>query len=83
MAVMKTKYTAVYDYGMGGLCAVISASSKGEIVEKFPMLEVFDAPPTWMSTAEYDRIAATNSFDIDDDSPDWLKTAMMERRQPQ
>jgi hypothetical protein len=33
MAVMKIKYTAVYDYGMGGIWAVISASSKGDIVE--------------------------------------------------
>jgi hypothetical protein len=83
MALMKMKYLAVYDYGMGGIWTVISANSKGDIAEKYPMLEAVDAPPSWMSTVEYDRIAATRSFDIDDDPPDWLKTAMMERRQPQ
>jgi len=77
---MKIKYTSVYDYGMGGIWAVILASSKGDIVEKYPVLQVFDIPPDWMSTVEYNKIAATSSFDIDDDPPDWLRTAMMEPR---
>jgi hypothetical protein len=38
---------------MGGIWAMILASSKGDIVEKYPVLQGFDIPPDWMSTVEY------------------------------
>jgi hypothetical protein len=70
---MKKKYLAAYDYGTGAVWAVITATSKEAIIAKYPVLEVFDEPPSWMSSMQYDRIFSTSSFDLDDEPPDWLK----------
>lgn len=75
---MKTKFLAVYDYGTGGVWAVVAAESKDEIVEKYPVLTIFDERPSWMTAEDYGSIVATASFDIEDEPPMWLVTAMRE-----
>jgi hypothetical protein len=63
---MKKKYLVVYDYGMGGLWAVITARSNEEIAQKYPQLIVKDSWPKWMSEEEYKEVEAKDSYDIDD-----------------
>ncbi len=72
---MKHKYLVVYDYGMGGVWAVINARSKDEIIKKFHKLKVYDygTRPIWMQDDEYNDIDNTMSFDIDNNTPEWLK----------
>ena len=70
---MKQKFLVVHDYGTGGLWCVMAARSEAEIAEKFPGLKVIKERPRWMRDDDYQRIEASNSFDIDDDPPkSWL-----------
>lgn len=41
------KFLTVYDYGQGGIWYYINASSKKEITNVFPELEVVDREPDW------------------------------------
>ena len=68
----KQRYLVVYDYGMGGVWAVIAARSREEIFGKYPALSVLDTRPAWMSDEFYENICARNSFDIDDEPRGWL-----------
>ena len=70
---MKQKFLVVYDYGMGGVWAFVSANSKADIVGRFPELKVIETPPATMSREELLEIERTSSFDIDEDPPKWLK----------
>jgi hypothetical protein len=78
MVSAKTNYLAVYDYGMGGVWAVISAPSKEAILSKYPVLEIVAERPTWMQPHLYEEIARRSSFDLDDPPPDWIKAGMKE-----
>ena len=71
---MKKSYLVVYDYGTGGVWAIIHARSKDEIVRKYPMLTVQDDRPNWMTDAYYKTIESNRSFDIDDEPSGWLQT---------
>jgi hypothetical protein len=70
---VKKEYLIVYDYGMGGVWAILAARSEQEICEKYPELKVFDVRPSWMSDAYYNNIR-DNSFDIDVVPTGWLAT---------
>ncbi len=69
---MKTEFLAVYDYGMGGVWAVISARSAEEVTRKYPDLQVVEGRPGWMTDKDYDGIMRTSRFDIDDAPSGWL-----------
>ena len=68
-----------YDYGTGGLWAVMAAAGPDQIRAKYPWLKVFTERPTWMSEAEYADLAANAAFDIDQPLSGWLLTAARER----
>jgi hypothetical protein len=70
---MKTEYLVVFDYGMGGLWAVIRARSKEEIVEKYPFLAVVEDRPKGLTEESLNRISSKHSFDIDDEPTGRLK----------
>jgi hypothetical protein len=76
---VKTKFLVVYDYGTGGLWAVISAASPAEIIEKYPALTVLEKQPDWMTKEYYLDIASKSTFDIDDEPPRWLKLTLTEK----
>jgi|GEM_PF-1319079 len=61
----KKDFLVVYDYGMGGVWAVIQARSAEEITAKYPVLEVMERRPAWMSRLEYDRLRRKERYDID------------------
>jgi hypothetical protein len=76
----KKEYLAVYDYGMGGLWIVIDACSTAEIATKYPVLEVFDGRPNWMTVEELAKISSKSHIDIADDPPEWLRIANAEAK---
>jgi hypothetical protein len=69
---MKNSFLVVHDYGMGGVWSIISARSKDEILQKYPMLSVCEARPNWMTDEHYRNIAATRTIDIDEEPSGWL-----------
>ena len=69
---MKRAYLVVYDYGTGGLWAIIMARSAAEIRARFPTLKIVEDRPKWMSAVDYESICTTNCVDIDDAPSGWL-----------
>lgn len=63
---MKQPYLCVDDYGMGGIWLYIDANTPGEITDKYPELQVFDAPPDFLSKELLDRIESELHFDVDE-----------------
>jgi hypothetical protein len=59
---MKSPYLVVYDYGMGGIRAYVSARSANEIIARFPELQVVRERPGWMSDDDARRL---DLLDID------------------
>jgi hypothetical protein len=68
----KKAFLVVYDYGQGGVWAVIMARSKREIEKKYPGLKIYRRKPFFMKKAMYDAIAADMTVDIDDEPTGWL-----------
>jgi hypothetical protein len=66
---MKKHHLVSYDYGTGGVWAVMNARSKEEILEKYPKLVVNDSRPKWMSDECFNKIPFV---DIDDPPTGWL-----------
>lgn len=77
--VMKRRFLAVDDYGMGGIWMVIAAESQQQIADKYPELTVFADPPDFLSDAEISSIERELRFDIDDEPRDYL-ARVVERR---
>ena len=63
----KQPFLTVYDYGAGGVWAVVRSPDKKSIKRKYPILDVLDERPTWMSDALYAKIAERTLYDIDDE----------------
>lgn len=70
----KTPHFVVYDYGQGGVWAVIDARSGNEILQKYPDLIVVDDRPAWMDDKQFKRINDRHHYDIDEPPVAWLKT---------
>lgn len=62
---MSNRYLVVYDYGMGGLWAVIRAAHETDIWSKFPELKIVDERPKWMDDTEFARILDESDFELD------------------
>jgi hypothetical protein len=75
---MKRDFLVVYDYGMGGIWAIIHARSKDEITQKYPRLSVQEMRPAWMSDEVYSDISSTRRYDIDDPPRDWLLSIIVQ-----
>jgi hypothetical protein len=56
-------FLVCYDYGTGGLWAVLMAPSATAIGAKYPELDIADEPPAWMSRERYQSLH---------DEPLWL-----------
>ena len=63
----KQPFLTVYDYGLGGVWAVVLSPDKTAIQRKYPILDVFDERPPWMSEDHYAAIVERNLYDIDDE----------------
>jgi|GEM_PF-6724830 hypothetical protein len=45
------EYFVLYDYGQGGLWAIVSADSAETVRRRLPQVTVFDAPPPQLDAA--------------------------------
>ncbi len=63
-AMKQHQYFVLYDYGQGGAWAVVEASRKENITERFPELQVFDKRPGWMTDDQAARLEA-GSLDLE------------------
>jgi hypothetical protein len=75
---MKKTFLVAYDYGMGGVWALVSARSDSEIIQKHPFLKVAENRPSWMTDQEYARVEFQGTFDIDQQPSGWLLLALKE-----
>jgi hypothetical protein len=73
---MKRDFLVVYDYGMGGIWAIIHARSKDEITQRYRKLSIQEVRPAWMSDEVYSDISSTRKYDIDDPPSGWLLTVI-------
>lgn len=76
------EYLAVYDYGTGGLWALIAAPSINEIKRRFPELIVYETRPSWMTDEQYNEmIGQISRFDLNGPFPEWIRLMIAERPQ--
>jgi hypothetical protein len=68
-----------YDYGVGGLWAIVDANSEDEIVSKYPELGIAHERPKWMSPAHYEDILANRHYDIQDEPAGVLAVVVSDR----
>ena len=57
-------FLVLYDYGTGGLWALVSAESAEEILKICPKLEIIENKPRWMTDDQYENIELKSKFDI-------------------
>lgn len=77
---MKREFFAVYSYGTGALCAIVRASSAAEVRNRLPPFKVYVKQPEWLTDEDVDRIRPSNTFDVDGDLPEWVKSALDESK---
>jgi hypothetical protein len=77
---MKREFFAVYNYGMGALCAIVRASSAAEVRNLLPPFKVYDERPEWLTDDDLKRIRPNNTFDVDGELPEWVKSALDESK---
>ena len=75
----KKPFLVVYDYGQGGVWAIINARTSREIKKKYPGLKVLRRKPLFMSRDTYNKIAEQMTVDIDDAPSGWLAELVKEQ----
>ena len=65
-------FWVLYDYGQGGLWAILHADSAGQVRARYPQLQVFDGPPPSLDAAAVESIRRQGARDIDDPPSGWL-----------
>jgi hypothetical protein len=73
-------FLVAYDYGMGGLWAILMAPSPEAIQAKYPELAVIPDRPPWMDDAEFARLQEEPLWL--DDLPSGILTALIAARRP-
>ena len=74
----KHPFLTVYDYSGGGVWAIVRSPDKMSIQRKYPILDVLDERPRWMSDDLYATIAERNLYDIDDEAAGVLQFMLEE-----
>lgn len=70
---MEREYFVVYDYGTGGVWAIMTGPSKSVLQAAYPELVVFDTRPDWVDDAEYARIKDWTGFRFDQPNDYWAR----------
>jgi len=68
----KQEFFVVYDYGQGGLWAILRAESAEQVRRKYPGLDVFEGRPPMLDDATVSSIRRAGVRDIDDAPDGWL-----------
>jgi hypothetical protein len=66
------EYLVHYDYGQGGLWAIVRADSADQIRQRWPQLKVFDRRPAAMGERVYAEIRGRDVPDLESTDADWL-----------
>ena len=75
---MKQRFLVVYDYGQGGVWAVVEADRREHIAERCPELQIFEERPAWMTE---ERAARLRAEAIDLDRPSGLLADILRQRE--
>ena len=75
----KKIFLAVYDYGQGGVWAIVKARSAPEVTNKYPELTIYEGRPPFINESNYENIAANMTVDIDDEPRGWLAELIKQR----
>jgi hypothetical protein len=75
----KMNYLVSHDFGKSGVWGIVSARSITEIKAKYPELEIVKEISSSLDKAEIDNIAASPTFDIDDEPRGWLAEMVRDR----
>ena len=70
----KKEFLAVYDYGMGGIWFVVSATSSEEVRSRFPFFKVFEKRPNFISQQEFIDIRKESFQNIDEPEIELIST---------
>lgn len=66
------EFYVLYDYGQGGLWAILVAESAEQVRERFPQLKIFEEAPAVLAPGVLDRIRQSGVFRLDDLAAGWL-----------
>lgn len=66
------QFLVLYDYGQGGVWAIVTAISHKDVAAKMPMVEIMDEGPSWHDWARVSRIPEALKFSVDN-LPAWWK----------
>lgn len=73
-------FYVLYDYGQGGLWAVIRAQTAEQVRRRYPELEVFESQPEWLSPDALAKIRDQGEIGIDDPPVGWLADLVAHRQ---
>ena len=65
-------FMVLYDYGQGGLWAIIRADTVEQVRQRYPQLQVFEERPAFLDDELLDRIREQCSCDVDGPPAGWL-----------
>jgi len=62
-------FLVTYDFGAGGLWAIVKAPDRDSIAKRFPKVEVIDDKPGNLTAVEYGKLI---TYDLGGPLPQWL-----------
>ena len=74
----KRKFLVAYDYGMGGSWLFIYAHSSEEIKSRYPMLNIVESTPEWMTPYIRRQIEETDTYDVNQPPTGFLLALLKE-----
>ena len=61
-------FYVAYEYGSGAAWAFVKAETADEVVAELPEVDVYDAPPEWMTVEDLHRVREHASVKIEEAS---------------
>jgi hypothetical protein len=65
-------FMVLYDYGQGGLWAIIRADTVEQVRQRYPQLQVFEERPAFLDDELLGRIREQCCCDVDEPPAGWL-----------
>ena len=69
-----------YDYGTGGLWAVVEAPSADANLDKYPEVAIAEKRPDWMTDERYEQLAGEPLW-LDEEPPTGISRAVVADRE--
>ena len=73
------EFLVCYDYGMGGIWAVVLAPSAAAITRKYPEVFIPSDRPGWMTDEHFERIRANTRDRLDGPPTTFFKAILADR----